>query len=87
MSNGEIRAGHLNLNQVMATQDKVVTTEVQDMMAQGSRDVAPRVNQNVSTMDLHLRNFIRKNPPIFLSLMSMKILKTFFIRFIRSNML
>ena len=35
------------------------------MTAQDNRDVVPRAHQQVATMDSHLRDFTRMNPPTF----------------------
>ncbi|WMV13523.1 hypothetical protein MTR67_006908 [Solanum verrucosum] len=52
MTNEEIRAAFLTLAQAMT--------------AQANRDVEPRVNANESTTASRLRDFVRRNPPIFL---------------------
>ena len=49
----------------MATQSQVVTTEAQAMMAQANRQIETSVDKNCSTMDSHLRDFNRMNPPVF----------------------
>ena len=42
-----------------------MTTQAQSMAAQENREVAPRVNQNVSNMASRLRDFSRMYPPMF----------------------
>ena len=49
----------------MATQSQVITTQAQAMMAQADREIGTPMNKNSSTMDSHLRDFSRMNPPMF----------------------
>ena len=65
MSDGEIREAFLNLTQYMDTQAHAATTQAQTMTTQENREVAPRVNQNASTMAFHLIDFTRMNPLMF----------------------
>ena len=42
-----------------------ITIQAQDITEQPNREVAPRENQHASTMFSHLRDFTRKNPPMY----------------------
>ena len=57
MTDGEIRMAFINLDQDITTQAQAIATQSQSMAAQANGEVAPRVNQNTSTMDSHLRDF------------------------------
>ena len=50
--------------QAMTTQTQVATIQAQSMMAQANREIETSVNKNSSSMDLHLRDFTRMNPPM-----------------------
>ncbi|TMX03758.1 hypothetical protein EJD97_014376 [Solanum chilense] len=65
LMDGEKREAFPKLIQVMATQSQVVTTQAQAMMAQANQEIGTPMNKNSSTMDLHLRDFTRMNPPKF----------------------
>ena len=77
MSDGEIRADFLNSTQVIATQSKDVTNQDKYMKAQANQEVAPRVNQYVSTMASRLGDFTRMTLHCSLVLRLMNIPKTF----------
>ena len=59
------KGGFPNFIHVMSSKSQVVTTQVQAMMAQANREIGTSVNKNSSSMDLHLRDFTRMNPPMF----------------------
>ena len=65
MSGGEIRDTFQNLTQVVSTKDQAITTQPKAMIDQANGEVAPRVNQNPSTMACRLRDFTRMNPHMF----------------------
>ena len=56
----------LNMTQVMATQDQVVTTKVQAMTAHTNPKVGPCVNQYSRSMVSRFVDFTMINPPTFL---------------------
>ena len=45
---------------------QVVTTQAKAIMAHDNREVAPRVNEHVSTAASHLRDFTRMDPPKYI---------------------
>ena len=51
------------MDQAMTTQARASTVQAQTMTDQANRDVAPRPNQQVTTMASHLRDFTQMNPP------------------------
>ena len=59
------KGGFPNLIQVISTQCRFVTTQAQAMMAQANREIGNSVNKISSSMDSHLRDFTRMNPPMF----------------------
>ena len=65
MSNVEIRVAFQNLTQIVTTQSQVVITQAQAMTAQANREAVSRVNQQVATMNSHLRDFTRMHPSDF----------------------
>ena len=64
LTDGEIRDAFQNLTEVMATQSQVITTKAQAIMVRADREIGTPVNKIYSTMDSHLRDFSRVNPPM-----------------------
>lgn len=61
--NGAIWAALFKIAQVINTQPQDATTQAQSMMAQANRKIVPLANRHVATIDSHLRDFPRMNPP------------------------
>ena len=65
MKDGEIRENFLNLAKAMLSPANGVTSQVQAMTTQMDWEVGPRVPQHTSTMNSHLRDLTKMNPPMF----------------------
>ena len=65
MNDVEIRETFLTLAQAIISQDNVVTSQVQAMIAQLNREVRPRLPQHANTVVSCLRDFPRINPYMF----------------------
>ena len=65
MTNGEIKENFLNFFQSMTSQANAVTSQVQAMTTQLSREVEPRVPEHANTTDFRLRDFILISKPMF----------------------
>ncbi|TMX01755.1 hypothetical protein EJD97_023704 [Solanum chilense] len=60
-----IKAALFKIVQAITTKIQATTTQAQAMSAQANWESVPRAHQQVATMDSHLRDFTRMNPPAF----------------------
>ncbi|TMX02836.1 hypothetical protein EJD97_019585, partial [Solanum chilense] len=58
LTDGEVRAIVVQIDQVITSQEHAIT-------AQATREGSPRKNPHASTMASRLRDFTRRNPPVY----------------------